>query len=131
MAKENNDEDPCLKFKTDPRYLSWIGASIIPKLESSKDMFISREKYLCLFQNYRDQFQEQKCRQIKQFLAGQEEKKKDENAENEVQQQPSAPSELTRQQEQVIDGEVSRKLRRERGLDGGIKIVREKIPFIW
>ena len=31
----------------------------------------------------------------------------------------------------MIDNEVSRKLRRERGLEGGIKVVREKVPFIW
>ena len=30
-------------FKTDPRYVSWIGGSVIPKLESSKDMYVSRE----------------------------------------------------------------------------------------
>lgn len=40
------EDDPCLKFKTDPRFLSWIGASILPKLESAKDMFISRSRYM-------------------------------------------------------------------------------------
>jgi len=39
--------------------------------------------------------------------------------------------ELTRAQETMIDNEVARRLRRERGLDGGIKLVREKAPFIW
>jgi hypothetical protein len=33
-------------FKTDPRFVSWIGGSVIPKLESSKDMYVSREKYI-------------------------------------------------------------------------------------
>jgi len=31
----------------------------------------------------------------------------------------------------MIENDVTRKLRRERGVDGGIKIVREKVPFIW
>ena len=39
-------------FKTDPRYVSWIGGSVIPKLESSKDMYVSREKYIAAFKNY-------------------------------------------------------------------------------
>ena len=39
--------------------------------------------------------------------------------------------ELTRDQERMIDNEIHRKLRRERGLDGGIKVVREKVAFIW
>jgi hypothetical protein len=39
--------------------------------------------------------------------------------------------ELTRDQERMIDNDVNRKLRRERGLDGGIKVAREKVAFIW
>lgn len=26
-------DDPSLKFKSDPTHLSWIGASVIPKLD--------------------------------------------------------------------------------------------------
>ncbi len=33
-------------LKIDPRFMSWMGASIIPKLESSKDMFIPRDKFV-------------------------------------------------------------------------------------
>ena len=54
------DEEPSLKFKTDPRYLSWIGGSILPKLESAKDMFVSRDKFQAKFTNYKEQFLEQK-----------------------------------------------------------------------
>jgi hypothetical protein len=39
--------------------------------------------------------------------------------------------ELTRDQERMIDNDINRKLRRERGLDGGIKVAREKVAFIW
>jgi len=31
----------------------------------------------------------------------------------------------------MIESEVIRKIRRERGVDGGIKYLREKIPFLW
>ena len=57
-----------MKFNTDPRFLAWIGASIIPKLESAKDMFISRDKFLVNYINYKDQFSELKSKQVKNFL---------------------------------------------------------------
>jgi actin-related protein len=53
------------QFKTDPRYLSWIGGSVIPKLDSSKDMYVSREKYVAAFKNYNDHFEECKQETIK------------------------------------------------------------------
>ena len=42
------------QLKIDPRFVSWMGASIIPKLESSKDMFISREKFMIDFKPFKD-----------------------------------------------------------------------------
>lgn len=48
-----------------------------------------------------------------------------------MEKQEPPTKELTRAQETMIDNEVTRKLRKERVLDGGIKIVREKVPFIW
>jgi hypothetical protein len=36
--------------------VSWLGAAIIPKLESSKDMFIPREKFMIEFKPYRENF---------------------------------------------------------------------------
>jgi hypothetical protein len=40
-AEKSYDEDASsLKFKEDPRILSWIGASVIPKIDASRDMFI-------------------------------------------------------------------------------------------
>ena len=44
--KAYDEEASSLKFKEDPRILSWIGASVIPKLDSSRDMFIQKTKYL-------------------------------------------------------------------------------------
>jgi actin-related protein len=49
-----------LSFKVDPRYLSWIGASILPRLESCKDLFIDRKKYVLSFEQYKDQFAREK-----------------------------------------------------------------------
>lgn len=34
--------------------MSWMGASILPKLESSKDMFIPREKFVLEYKQYKD-----------------------------------------------------------------------------
>jgi hypothetical protein len=34
---------------------------VIPKLDSSKDMYVSREKYVAAFKNYSDNFEE--CKQ--------------------------------------------------------------------
>jgi actin-related protein len=38
--------------------VSWLGASILPKLDSSKDLFIPREKFIVEFKSYKDQFAE-------------------------------------------------------------------------
>lgn len=62
--------------------------------------------------------------------------KKEENKDGEKEDQPmkavdDEPKELTKAQETMIDNEVTRKMRKERVLDGGIKLVREKVPFIW
>ena len=40
--------------------------------------------------------------------------------------------ELTRQQELQIEAEATRKVERERAVQGGgVKLLREKLPFIW
>lgn len=31
----------------DPKYFTWVGGSVIPRLETSKDMFVEREQYTC------------------------------------------------------------------------------------
>jgi hypothetical protein len=36
----------CSSRELNPGYLSWIGASVIPKLECMKEGFISRDKWL-------------------------------------------------------------------------------------
>lgn len=53
------------QFKTDPRYVSWIGGSVIPKLESSKDMYVTREKYVAAYKNYDEHFEESKAELMK------------------------------------------------------------------
>lgn len=54
-------------LKIDPRFTSWIGAAVVPKLESSKDMFIQRDKFVADFRSYKDHFQEQRQAQIEQL----------------------------------------------------------------
>lgn len=45
-------------LRIDPRFVSWMGASIIPKLESAKDMFIQRDKFIIDFKSFKDNFNE-------------------------------------------------------------------------
>jgi actin-related protein len=45
-------------LRIDPRFVSWMGASIIPKLESSKDMYIQRDKFMIDFRPFKENFQE-------------------------------------------------------------------------
>ena len=51
-------------FKTDPRFLSWIGGSVIPKLDSSKEMYVTRDKYMAAFMNYDRHFEESKAEAV-------------------------------------------------------------------
>ena len=44
--------------------MSWIGGSVIPKLESSKDMYIHRDKYVANFTSYDKHFEESKAEGI-------------------------------------------------------------------
>lgn len=39
-------------FKTDPRWVSWVGGSVIPKLEGSREMWVTREKWMAKFLNW-------------------------------------------------------------------------------
>ena len=47
-------------LRIDPRFTSWVGASIIPKLESSKDMYIQRDRFCVDFKPYKEHFEEQR-----------------------------------------------------------------------
>lgn len=47
-------------LKIDPRFTSWMGATVIPKLESAKDMFIQRDKFVVDFKPYKENFAEQR-----------------------------------------------------------------------
>lgn len=51
-------------LRIDPRFISWVGASIIPKLDSSKDMFIQRDKFVIDFKPFKENFQEQRSQMI-------------------------------------------------------------------
>ena len=52
-------------FKVDPRFLSWVGASVIPKLDASRDMYVTREKYMASFINYEQHLEQSKADAIR------------------------------------------------------------------
>ena len=60
-----------------------------------------------------------------------EEKKQQKEPDGDQPMENLERTELTEEQKAQIEAEVERKLGKERGLDGGIKLVREKAPFAW
>lgn len=90
------------KKSMDNRFLSWIGASIIPKIDITKDMFILREKWVCDVPNYYGL-------------------KKNEMEDIDVKGGDSPK----------IKSEIARKSKKNISADGGIKLIREKSPFLW
>jgi hypothetical protein len=83
----------------DNKTISWIGATIIPKLDSSKDMWISRDRWLGEYE--------------KEELA--------------------LPIINTVNQEAGIVGDkpVETKKKKDRHLDGGVRLIREKGVIQW
>ena len=49
----------------DPRFLSWVGASVIPKLDASRDMYVMRDKYMASFVNYEQHLEQSKTEAIR------------------------------------------------------------------
>lgn len=39
-------EECFMRFKQDPSMLSWIGGTVLSKLDGARDMFVQRQKYL-------------------------------------------------------------------------------------
>lgn len=101
----------------------------MPKLESSKDMFIQRDKFVADFRSYKDHFQEQRQAQIEQ-LADQQKAEQEEKKEEGTVEAPVNPEEqLSAAQIDQIEKDISRRLKKERTLEAGMKQVRERAPF--
>lgn len=81
----------------DPKTLGWIGGTIIPKIDATKDMWINRERWL---------------------------------GEYEKVDEPIIPKEnLDDAKSEIATKEKAKK--KDRHLDGGVKLLREKSPFQW
>ena len=140
-------------FKVDPRFCSWIGGSVIPKLDSSKDMFVTREKYMASYCQYDEHFEEAKTEGITQMQqnilqqrkaahkANQEQTEKNKETQiaetarlDEIMEEGDGIDhvvELSFAQEESIKKEVAKRLKKDRNLEGGIRLVREKAAFQW
>lgn len=97
----------------DMKTLTWIGGSIIPKLESAKDMWIQRERWL----GEPERIEEAQL----QAKEKKEEKEEDDNQQNNN----------GKEQNEVKEQPKEKKKKVERHLDGGVKLIREKCPFAW
>lgn len=93
----------------DNKILSWIGGSVISKLDSIKEMWISREKWFCDFTNENLKKEEEDDKE--------KEKEKFEEKDN---------LEKTNEKEKQ-----KQKKKKERFIDAGLSLLRQKTPFIW
>ena len=94
---------------TDPKTVTWIGGSIIPKLESAKDMFISRERWLGEIEKYDDNITN--------------------NSNNQAQSNTHFAFD---DQGKIVEQQNREKYKKkDKHLDGGIRVLREKAPFTW
>ncbi len=64
---------------------------------------------------------------VKKELQAQVEENKEEGEDTKM----SAAMEISATREEQIEKETVKKLRRDRVIEGGIKMIREKCPFVW
>lgn len=118
------DRIEIINFPTvDAKTLTWIGGSIVPKLESNKDMWINREKWLVESERG-DVLVDNKI--VKDL--GSKELKEKENVSN------FNDNESRKETETVIGvgkAEKEKPKKKEKNLDGGVKLIREKSAFQW
>ena len=142
---------PTIDMKT----LSWIGGSILPKLESSKDMWIQKERWLGEPEKLEEQMENILDNGKKEN--NNEEKKEENNgnavdigsegekSKNEEKNENNEENNSNKEKEKDKDGKEKKKEKKdgdkkkdegkkkkiERHLDGGIVLLREKCPFPW
>ena len=141
----------------DMKTLSWIGGSILPKLESSKDMWIQKERWLGEPEKLEEQ-NENNNENNKKDNNNNEDKKENENninnnidigseGEKEEKNNENNKEENNNNNNKNKDGKEKNKDKKdgdnkkkddgnkkkkiERHLDGGIVLLREKCPFPW
>ena len=107
------DRIEIINFPTvDAKTLTWIGGTIIPKLESSKDMWIMRDRWILDIE------------------------KTEETKEKEVKDNASVNLNDTesKKEDTVVGGakdKIEKTKKKEKHLDGGVNLIREKCPFQW
>ena len=139
----------------DMKTLSWIGGSILPKLESSKDMWIQKERWLGEPEKLEEQ-NENNNENNKKDNNNNEDKKENENninnnidigSEGEKDEKNNENNKEENNNNKNKDGKEKNKDKKdgdnkkkddgnkkkkiERHLDGGIVLLREKCPFPW
>ena len=139
---------PTIDMKT----LSWIGGSILPKLESSKDMWIQKERWLGEPEKLEEQIENNLENGKKEN--NNEEKKEENNGgvdigsegeRSKIEEKNENTNDENNNKEKDKDGkeknkdkkegdkkkDEGKKKKNERHLDGGIVLLREKCPFPW
>lgn len=104
--------------------MSWLGGSILPKLDASKEQAVTREKWGINFKaNYVDHMAEAEQRVREQIRLAEQE-----DEERGLERQKVPEEEL----EKVVDSEAKKLLERERSMgDCGTRQIREKSSFNW
>ena len=120
------DRVEVINFPTvDAKTLTWIGGSILPKLESTKDMWINREKWLV---------------ELDKSETGLESKLIKDLVSKEINRDNSSnvnDNESRKESDIVIAGGKGEKFdrdrpkKKEKNFEGGVKLIREKSAFQW
>lgn len=92
----------------DMKTLSWVGGTILPKLESAKDMWIQRERWL-----------------------GEPERIEEVGAKDKKEDKEGKDGDEGENANAKVEVKTEKKKKIERHLDGGVKLIREKCPFSW
>lgn len=121
------DRIEIINFPTvDAKTLTWIGGSIVPKLESTKDMWINREKWLVELDKNEVNIE---IKMVKDILS--KDVKDKDNASN------INDNESRRETETVVGAGKGEKMdkekpkKKEKNIEGGVKLIREKGTFQW
>ena len=141
----------------DPRFFTWIGGAVWSRLDVARDMFIEREQWSWTFKNFENHWKEEKIRRIKEKdlneIRNNQAKKDEEEDEEDIKNSETDSKAFSKQQKinekkpekkqkkeekkddretlELDEKDIVHYLRKERNLDSGFKILREKVPFQW
>jgi len=98
----------------------------VPKLDAAKDMFISREKWTNEFVDYETHFLEERRLMLEAAAAAANQEKGQDNENSASREKGGQSAKMD-----MVDKEVTKKLKKERAVDGGVRLIKEKSPFMW